>query len=362
MSASRGRYQVAQEIAAHNGAKPDIWSDALLAVWHSLDEQRRDAAERFTLEALSEEEEPGPLEFIWDPFIPVGFPSNIYGDGGASKSTTMMALSAAITQGMPFLEQPTMQGPVFYLDWELDKPTFLRRLYAICRGMGLSRPPHNLYYSRFTEPLSYHLGEIIDACHRIDPVLVVLDSLGPAAAADPNDAEAFIQVTQDLRKLGCAAVTIDHQSKGIGQSYRTKRAIGTGYKDFLVRSSMQLELAENVPGRSSIVLRHSKHNFTAEHQPIAFHIKYDIGVIRFELGEITEGSFAEADLLPLHLRVLRALEESLSAIEADSLCEIAGTTSKASLKNAVLKLRRQGHNIKAVKGVRDINSYYLETV
>jgi hypothetical protein len=76
MSSSTSRYKVAQELAGHNGAKPGIWSDALLSAWHSLDEQRREAAERFTLENLSDEAEPSPFEFIWDPFIPADFPSN----------------------------------------------------------------------------------------------------------------------------------------------------------------------------------------------------------------------------------------------------------------------------------------------
>ena len=362
MSSSASRYKVAQELASHNGAKPDYWSDVLLAAWHSLDQVRRDVAEKFSLESLEKEEEPGPLEFLWNPFIPVGFPSNIYGDGGTSKSTTIMGLCVSITQKLPFLGLPTAQGPVFYLDWELDKTTFLRRLYAICRGMGLPSPPRDLHYSRLTEPLAYHLSDIIDACHRIDPVLVVIDSLGPAAAADPNDAEAFIKITQDLRKLDRASVTVDHQSKGSGQSYRTKRAIGTGYKDFLVRVGVQLELAENVPGRSSIVLRHSKHSFTHEHEPIAFHVKYGIGTISFELGEITEGSFAEADLLPLPLRVLRVLEESAHAVGDETLREASGAGSKQSLKNAVAKLRRQGHEVKTIQGANRSVSYYLGTV
>jgi biotin operon repressor len=302
-------------------------------------------AEKFTLESLETEQEPGPLKFVWGPLIPDGSPSNIYGDGGASKSTTMTGLAVAITQGRPFLGLPTTQGPVVYLDWEMDKPMFLRRLYAICRGMGLPYPPKDLHYSRLTEPLSYHLGDIIDACHRIDPVLVVLDSLGPAAAADPNDAEAFIKVTQDLRRLERASATVDHQSKGAGQSYRTKRAIGTGYKDFLVRGGVQLELAQNVPGRSSVVLRHSKHNFGPEHEPIAYHIRYGIGVISFELGEITEGSFVEADLLPLPLRIQHTLEETAQPVEATVLMESTGASSKAVLQNAISKLRSRGTKI-----------------
>jgi hypothetical protein len=356
MSSSQSRYKVAQELAGHNGAKPDVWNDALLASWHTLDQEHRSAAEQFQITHLADRDEPGPLEFVWDPLMPVGFPSNVYGDGGASKSTTMMGLAVAITQGQPFLGMPTIQGPVFYLDWELNEEAFLRRLYAIGRGMGLTRPPADLHYSRLTEPLSHHLPDIINECQRGDPVLVLVDSLGPAAAADPNDAKAFIKITQDLRKLERSCAVIDHQSKGSGQSYHTKRAIGTGYKDFLVRGGIQLELAENVPGRSSIVLRHSKHNFTHGHEPIAFHIRYRIGVIDFELSDITGVEFVDAESLPLPLRIEKVLMETVQPVESGDLMVAVGASSVQVLKNALGKLRKRG--VKVMSAQANGKTYY----
>ena len=103
LSRSDSRYKVAQELASHNGNNVQHWSDALLEAWHLLDRQRRDSAEKFEIKSLVDREEPGPLEFVWDTLIPAGFPSNVYGDGGASKSTTAMGLAVAITQGLPFL-------------------------------------------------------------------------------------------------------------------------------------------------------------------------------------------------------------------------------------------------------------------
>jgi hypothetical protein len=359
MSSSADRFRISREFAAHNGAVPDTWADALLGAWHSLDTAHQDESEKFLLMPLESRAEPGPLEFVWHPLMPVGFPSNVYGDGGASKSTTMMGLAVAIALGQPFLGMPTLKGNVLYLDWELDEQTFLRRLYAICRGMGQECPPADLYYAKLTESLDYHLPSIMEQCHRLDPALVIVDSLGPAAAADPNDAKAFIRIMQQLRKLERASVVVDHQSKTSAQSYHTKRAIGSGYKDFLVRGGIQLELAENVPGRSSIVLRHSKHNFTYAHEPVGFHIRYGTGIIEFEVGDITEAGFAESELLPVPLRILKNLEESAHATPADTLGEITGC-SKGGLKNAIGKLRRQGHRIRTIKGANNSNSYFLE--
>ncbi|MCH9047224.1 MAG: AAA family ATPase, partial [SAR324 cluster bacterium] len=170
-------------------------------------EQRRDTAEKFTLESLTDEVEPGPLQYIWDPLLPAGFPSNIYGDGGASKSTTMMGLSVAITLGARFLGLPTVAGPVFYLDWELDKPTFLRRLYAICRGMGLPYPPKDLHYARLTEPLAAMAGRTCFAPAWLapsgegPPAVTPLKERGEGGLPSSLLANALIQVPEGKEEL-----------------------------------------------------------------------------------------------------------------------------------------------------------------
>jgi len=282
MSSTQSRYSVAQELARRNGAQPEPWADELLAAWHTLDQQHRESAEPFSLKSLADQDEPGPLSYVWGDLIPTGFPSNCYGDGGASKSTTVTGLAVSITQGKPFLGLQTVQGPVLYLDWELNEEAFLRRLYPICRGMGIPTPPDGLMYSRLTEPLAHHLPDIIQACNQVQPVLVIIDSLGPAAAADPNDTKAMIGIVQATRKLRTACLMVDHQSKTPGQSYSSKSAYGSGYKGYLVRGGMQLELASSEAARASVVLRHTKHSFTYKHGPIAYHISYDDDAIRFQ--------------------------------------------------------------------------------
>lgn len=68
--------------------------------------------------------------------------------------------------------------------------------------MGLGYPPVDLHYSQLTETLGHHLSEIIDKVERTNPMLVILNSVGPAAAAGPNDAEAVIGLFN--RCGGCA--------------------------------------------------------------------------------------------------------------------------------------------------------------
>jgi len=302
--------------------------------------QHWESTEPFSLKSLTDRDEPGPLSYVWGDLIPTGFPSNWYGDGGASKSTTAMGLAVSITQGKPFLGLPTGQGPVLYLDWELNEEAFLRRLYPICRGMGLLGPPADLLYSSLIEPLSHHLHDVIQACNQVQPVLVIIDSLGPASAADPNDTKAMIGIIQASRQLRTACLMVDHQSKTPTQSYSSKSAYGSAYKAYLVRGGMQLELTSSVSGRASVILRHTKNSFTFKHGPIAYHISYDDDAIRFQLGAVTDVEFSDVEALSAHLKVLDYLEGTGGGTKNQIVegCGLKGHT----IDNALSKLRGLG--------------------
>ena len=72
-----------------------------------------------------------------------------------------------------------------------------------------------------------------------------------------------------LRLIKTTSMVVDHQSKpNVGQSYAAKRAFGSGYKGFLSRSNLQIEMVSNVPGTASVVLRQDKNNFGPKMAPI----------------------------------------------------------------------------------------------
>jgi len=358
MSASASRYKVAQELASHNGAQPSIWADALLDAWHWLDQEHRQDREVLDLESLADYAEPEPLEFTWGGLIPSGFISNAYGDGGSSKSVTFLALALHITQGLPFLGLPTRKGPAVYLDYELNRDEQLRRAYRICRGMGLSSIPEDFHYQALTEPVDTHLPDLIDLCARMQPAILTLDSVGAAAQADPNDAEKMIRLMQSLRKLDTTPLCIDHQSKNTGQSYASKRAIGSGYKDFLARGGIQLELASSESGRASIILRHTKHNFTWRRDPLAFHITYGSNSTSFEVADLEDPEFADVETLAVPDRVHRLLNETAIAVGLEEIMAQCNITSKQVALNAIQKLKNKKVNIGTTKG-QDNKALYL---
>jgi hypothetical protein len=328
MSDARSRLQAASEFSSHNGAVPDYWRDALLEAWLTLDQERRNQRTAFAPVDLSQFEDPPPLVDLWQGFITSGLVSTCYGDSGQGKSTLVDGLATCVSLGQPFLGHAVMQGPVVILDWELKQEITLHRLYRIARGFGLTSPPPIRYQALF-DPLTTYLDEILDWCEKVNPVLLVVDSMGPACGGNPTDPERAIELMNALRQLPTSPLIVDHQSNPTqGQNYSGKREYGTGWKRHLTRSSLQLEMAENQPGKSSIILRQQKDNFGPKSDPLPFHILYEGDAIRFELADVNDVEFQDIETLPTDRRIEHFLNETTGA-------------GMKSWKPAVLKPRRR---------------------
>jgi len=336
---NNNRYRLSQELANHNGGEPKPWADDLIAIWDVLDETRKRAAERFDPVDLSAFDEPAPLKFIVDRLFPDKFASPVVGDGGSTKSTTGLELSICVQQGWPFLGLATIQTQVLFLDWELNQDRTLDRLYKIARGHGLTNPPPILYQA-MTEPLETHITDISDYCHNASVGLVIIDSLGPAAGADPNDANAFIRIMGQMRKLDCAHIPIDHQAKTSAQNYASKLAIGSVYKHDLARGGVQLELVDSIPGQATVLLRQKKHNFTALQDPIGYRILYGSNTIRFEVADLSDDDFQDVDVMAAKMKVERFIRDNgPSTIE--TIQKKTGL-SEGTINNNITKLRKDG--------------------
>ena len=232
-----------------------------------------------------------------------------------------------------------MQTQVLYLDWELNQDRTLDRLYKIARGHRLTTPPPILYQA-MTEPLETHLIDIANYCHNADVGLVIIDSLGPAAGADPNDASAFIRIMGQMRKLDCAHIPIDHQAKASAQNYASKLAIGSVYKHDLARGGIQLELVDSIPGQASVLLRQKKHNFTALQDPIGYRILYETITIRFEVADLSDDEFQDADVMPAKMKVERFIRDN-GPCTIESIKKVTKLT-EGTINNNISKLRKDG--------------------
>jgi hypothetical protein len=344
MSDARSRSQAASEFAAHNGAVPDVWRDALLAAFETLDQLHRAERASFAPIDLSQLADPPPLTDVWQGLIKSGLISTCYGDSGQGKSTIVDGLATCVSLGKPFLGRAVKQGPVVILDWELSQDITLHRLYHIARGMGLSAPPPIMYQSLY-DPLTSYLSEILSWCERVNPALLIVDSMGAACGGDPMNPERAIALMNALRQLPTSSLVVDHQSNPTqGQGYANKREFGTSYKRHLTRSSLQIEMANQESGKASVILRQQKDNFGPKSDPIPFHIIYAGEAIRFEVADISDAEFADVDTLPAAQKIERFLNETKGATQKTIMeaCNIGSAKTFANSMDKVKKRRKVG--------------------
>ncbi|MGH7801507.1 MAG: DnaB-like helicase N-terminal domain-containing protein [Thermodesulfobacteriota bacterium] len=227
---------------------------------------------------LALQPEPPPRKWILQHAIPYGFPSTIYGDGGLGKSylglffATLAAIGGERFLGLKFHDEPLR---TLYLDFELDEEEFTRRAFRIARGLGLSRPPENLFYLQATKSLYKLLPQLKSILISQGIQLLIIDSLG-AACVDPEKVLDVIEIFTELKNFRIATLVLDHQSKmQANDKYHQKTPYGSVYKYNLSRSVFQLSRLGKDENRVSLMLRHTKSNFGTELDDLIFDISFE---------------------------------------------------------------------------------------
>jgi hypothetical protein len=101
------------------------------------------------LEAVrfSEIEMPGSRRYLVKDLVLAAYVTLLYGDGGVAKSLLALALAVAVSGGSRrWLGREVENGPVLYVDFELDAEEQARRVHQLCRGQGMDTPPEGLLY------------------------------------------------------------------------------------------------------------------------------------------------------------------------------------------------------------------------
>jgi len=299
-----------------------------------------------TLTRFSKFAEPKPMGFVVEDFLPEGYPSMLFGDGGQGKSYIVLYLATCIAIGRSFLDKTVRQGRVLYVDFELDENEQARRAYKIARGLGLCAPPEGLlYFSPLAQEKPIEsVNAIIDALaakvKEFDIALTVLDSFGAAVAGDPEGAKDVTAIFRKLRALGTVLI-LDHQSKAKpGEKYREKSAFGSVYKQNMSRNVWQLQriiddtLSDN---EVKLGLYHKKSNFGPLRETAALKATFESDAFRLEKTAI---DFSFGDSLSAKDRVLIAYMD-LGASNAREIQEETGL-SLGTVKNANTALKREG--------------------
>jgi hypothetical protein len=139
------------------------------------------------------------------------------------KSTVAGAAAAAVTRGATFLDGIAMRGVVVLAGLEEHPSEIARRL------VDFGADPGMVYIATYRE--SNPVSELEMAVERIQPVLVIVDTLSAMAEGKLEDgsAKAWQPLMAALTRLGrdfdCAVLIIHHSRKSDG-AYRDSTAIG----------------------------------------------------------------------------------------------------------------------------------------
>jgi RecA-family ATPase len=186
-----------------------------------------------------------------------------------NKSWTLLDLAVAFATGGKWLERQCLKGSVYYIDTELRRSTWQKRLRLVCEGYGVSF--EDVMRSRMIKPVflrggakvpisqianelkrKFHNGRLNGCC------AIVLDPIYHLYEPDweENSNEDMSKLSDYLYPIAettdCAIVFAHHQTKGRQDGKRgIERGSDAGAFGRLVQCSLSISPYKNRYGRSS---------------------------------------------------------------------------------------------------------------
>lgn len=192
-----------------NGGKTSEWP-ALLTEATSIALQH--FRERQSALNVWEIEDPGPLNFLVDGFLPLGEPSMIFCHGEVGKTWLAQVIATCVANGEPFLDREVAQRPVMFLDWEDDAANFRRRFRRIADGMELLPNDMLRYRNCRGRPLADQIAEIRREVQSFGIGFLIIDSAAMAVGGDAIDPISVAGFFSALQRIGVTSLTLAHQS------------------------------------------------------------------------------------------------------------------------------------------------------
>ena len=190
--------------------------------------------EGVTLHHASEALQPQvPIPWVVEGLLSCGSVALLVGEGGSKKTYAMFDLAVAVATGTPWLDFPTVQTPVLFIDEESGLARFNRRLGDTLRGHLTGDADVPVWYACLSgfnflvEPNRY-FGALQTLITGSGAKLVIIDAVVEVMlTGDENTVRDTGPVLAGLRKLadltGCCIVVIHHANKNGG--YRGSSAL-----------------------------------------------------------------------------------------------------------------------------------------
>jgi len=296
------------------------------------------------------------------PLVVEGFPTIIFGPGGAGKSQLAAMLAMAVHgddgKGWNVCDLVVEPGPVLVCDWELDAVTYREVCDPIAVGLGI--PLSNFHYRQCTAPLYEEAAAIGRFIAREGIAMVVVDSLGYAIGGDKTSQELTMRMFGAIRGWGCTALCIDHITNDESNG---DRPYGSVYTINSARALWRVRAAqEEGSSELNIGLFQTKANF-GKQPPVGFLFRFSDGATSIERQDVRQvGEFR--DTVSLSMRIRTALLEARRALNVAEIIELAGIDEKKA-KQVPVRLSQMVKNGQLTKliaeGVQAAARYALAT-
>lgn len=192
--------------------------------------------------------EPVPLSAEWDDLPPLapelikgvlrqGHKLLLTGPSKAGKSFDLIGLCIAIAEGREWHGWRCEEGPVMYVDLELDRPSCLHRFKAAAKALGIPKlrtDRIDIWSLRGkTRPLDKLAPKLIRRAQRRKYVAIIIDPIYKTLTGSENDARDMAvfcgQFDRISSELDAAVIYAHHHSKGDqGQKRAIDRSSGSG--------------------------------------------------------------------------------------------------------------------------------------
>ncbi len=204
----------------------------------AIAEQEANQLPLICLESMRNPKDRPPLaEPLIEGLVRRGHKLIISGPSKAGKSFALISLAVAVAEGKEWMGFKCQQGKVLYLNFEIDGPSFIDRMFEVYQAYGWPQDNlENMYILNLrgrSEPLNL-LTPRLEALLKKTPVdLVVIDPIYKVITGDENKANEMGQFCNLFDKIALAAQSTvaycHHHSKGSqAQKAAIDRASGSG--------------------------------------------------------------------------------------------------------------------------------------
>jgi len=229
-----------------------------------------------------------PPEFLLEPFLIRDYPTVIFGDPSAFKSSLSLFFYAILL--LPWSDNPLSLTPklsptkVLYLDWETEPDTIRWQLTRLERGMFLPSIP--LCYRRCSLPLYQDIEAVRRAIIDTGAEVVVIDSLGLACGGELKESPPALAFFSALRQLKATTLILAHTAKNPDNKKRS--IFGSIFFEVHARSIWEIKKVQEIgEDEIEVALFHRKPPpFGKLHPPTGLNVKFTTDTIVIREQEV----------------------------------------------------------------------------